>query len=372
MSDQEPTGHGEQGDQPDHAEQTDQPEQGDQPDHAEQTDQPEQGEQPEQGDQPDQSEQTDQLEQGDQTEAAPTAALPDPVAPAAVAAAAIASVPPVAPEPAGGQAGWPSKAKLTAAMLPIVALLGVLGTAIGFSRNSDDEIAALEAQRDAASAQVATVEAERDEVIAQLATVEAERDQLADDLAQQAADSAAELADAVAKNEQLASELATETERADAAEATLAGIIDSFPVTLDTSLVPEDLPGTYSVGFVEAYCEGLTTCGTVPSGIQATISTTPEGFLRIAVPGVVDTALFALDGSLYAITGSTTALPQCNGVDRLATVTLTMYADDVTISQDLTRRVDSIGASITIDAPDDGPDCPPGLVFYASSFTAVG
>ena len=255
--------------------------------------------------------------------------------------------------------------------LRLVAVLGVIGTIVGCSGSSDDDIAALEADVAAARAEVATVEGERDTLAGELET--------ATEQAEQAESAAAEVIDeldaAAAKNEELAAEVAAETERANTAEAALAelgDIADGFPLILDASLIPENLPGTYNISFAEAYCDGFATCGSVPTATQATVTTTPEGFLRIAVPGILDAGLFALEGSLYAITDSFTALPQCNGADQRARVTLTLYADDATITEDFTRQVDSIGASITIDTPYEGPDCPNGLVFYASSFTPAG
>jgi hypothetical protein len=247
----------------------------------------------------------------------------------------------------------------------VLAVLALVGTIAACSSSSDDDTAALEAERDAALEQVSTVEAERDAALEEVSTVEA-------DAAAEIEAVQADLDAAEAENEALTAELAAEAERTKEAEDTVNAFAEGFPLTLDASLIPEDLPGTYNISFAEAYCDGFVACGSPPAGTQATISTTPEGFLRVAVPGILDAGLFALEGSLYAITDSFTALPQCNGVDQRARVTLTMYADDVTITEDFERQVESIGASITIDTPYEGPDCPNGLVFYASSFTPVG
>ena len=248
--------------------------------------------------------------------------------------------------------------------LRVAAAFGLIGLIVGCSGSSDDDIAAAETERDRALAAVATVEAEIDELATELETQTAATDE-----------ATAALADSLTANEELTAEVAVETERADTAEASLeelGDIADGFPLVLDASLIPENMPGTYSVTFAEAYCDGLALCGNPPAPLEAEIVTTPEGFLRINVPDILDAGLFSLEGSLYAITDSFTVLEQCNDADQRARVTLTMYADDVTITEDFTRQVDSIGASITIDTPFESAECPNGLVFYASSFTPVG
>jgi hypothetical protein len=260
----------------------------------------------------------------------------------------------------------------TKSVLRVLVVLGLVGTIVGCSGSNDDDIAAVEAERDAALEQVSTVEAERDALADDLDAAQAQADDTQAQIDAAVEEVTAELDALKAANTELENSVAVEVERADGAEETLTLISETFPVSLDASLIPEDLPGTYNITFAEAYCDGFPGCGTVPGATQATISTTPEGFLRVAVPGILDAGLFALEGSLYAITDSFTALPQCNGADQRARVTLTLYADDVTITQEGVRQVDSIGASITIDTPYEGPGCPNGLVFYASNFVPAG
>ena len=73
------------------------------------------------------------------------------------------------------------------------------------------------------------------------------------------------------------------------------------------------MPGVYGITYQEAYCETFTVCGTVPDVTVAEIYTTPEGFLRFRVDGILDAGLFALEpnqdggpteGALYGITDS--------------------------------------------------------------------
>jgi len=271
--------------------------------------------------------------------------------------------------PASTSSSWPSQAKATTAVLAIVALAAIAAAIIGFSRDSssNDDSAVDDTAVDEDSAAIARAEAaeqERDDLAAQLAesedvvaTVTAERDE------------------AVAASDQLTTDLAAETERADAAEAVLEelqAIAGQFPIGLDSSLIPDDMPGTYTITYQEAYCDGFSTCGTLPSVNQARVYFDSNQFLRIEVPGILDAGLFALEGSLYGITDSLTALPPCGGADTLARVTITMYAGAISVADDATRTVSDVQASITIDASQNGPDCPSGLVFYASRLTPTG
>lgn len=275
---------------------------------------------------------------------------------------------------------WPTSAKTATVILALVAVLGVIGAIVGFSQasSSDDDKSSLEAEVDAAEERAASAEQARDDSAAEVEAVATERD------------------DALAESEKLAGDLAAETERADAAEATIADAeaqieearaaadearaeIEEggglFPFSIDSSLIPDDLPGNYSITFAEAYCDGFPTCGTLPTQNQARIYFTDEQFLRVEVPGILDAGLFALDGSLYGITDSFTALPQCDGADQRARVTVTLYARGITLDvseETVARAVDSLNASVTIDAPRTSDTCPSGLVFYASAFTPTG
>ena len=278
--------------------------------------------------------------------------LPAPATPAAVSSHA-------------ADGSWPSSAKTLTVLLAIGVVAAIVAAIAGFSQASsaDDDKAVLEADRGAAIAQADAAEQERDDLAAEVAELGSSIDTLT-----------AERDDAVDAQDQLTNDLAAETERADAAEAVLEQlqvIAGQFPISLDSSLIPEDMPGSYEITYQEAYCDGFSTCGTLPTVSEATVYTTSEGFLRVEVDGILDAGLFALDGSLYGITDSLTALPACGGADTRARVTITMYAGAISVADDGTRTVNDVNASITIDAPSNGPDCPSGLVFYASSFTPV-
>lgn len=219
---------------------------------------------------------------------------------------------------------------------------------------ADEAAAAAEeaqAELDAAEANLEAVEADLTATEAELVTATEERDQA--------------VADATAAQEQLA-----ENEALLAEIQTIAG---QFPITVESSLIPEDMPGTYSITYQEAYCDpGFVLCGTTPAATAATIYFDANNFLRIGVEGAFDAGLFALDGSLYGITDSQNNLQSCSGAERRARVTITMFAGTVTIEDDGTRVVNDVNASINLDASTDGPDCPGGIQFFAATLTPQG
>ena len=306
----------------------------------------------------------------DDTEGTAESAIPAAMAPPVAAVA----------DSAAAASGWPKGAKTTAAVLAIIAVLGVIGAIVGFSQasSSDDDKSAAEQDVDAANVRADAAEQERDSIAEQASGAQADIDSLN-----------GELGEAAAANDQLSTDLSAATERAETAETQIADaearIAEAqaqieeagglLPVGIDSSLIPEDLPGNYAITFAEPYCDGFPTCGVLPTQNQARIYSTPEGFLRVEVPGILDAGLFALEGSLYGITDSFTALPQCDGVDQRARVTVTLFARGITIDApegEVTRTVDTLNASITIDAPRLSDACPSGLVFYASSFAPTG
>lgn len=208
----------------------------------------------------------------------------------------------------------------------------------------------------------------------QVAAAEAEVARLTEELdsATAAADAAAAAADeAAAAKEELSTQLAAETERADEAEGTLEGIASIFPVTIDSSLDNSVIAGTWNIRYEEVYCDTYAFCGTIPRVGQATIATTPERFLRLDIPGILSAGLFSVSGSLYGITDSTQLVAPCENGPRIARLTVTLYADGVTLTVDGTRTVQEMAASITVASPnEDG--CPGGLVFYGAQLTRAG
>lgn len=258
------------------------------------------------------------------------------------------------------------------AMASAAAAVLVLGAT---ACSGDDDDADTDAEIDSLTTELDAANERADAAEAEVEALTAELEELGDVDAEQVAELTADLE---AADEELAlarAEIEQLTERAETAEARVAEveeIVGQFPIALDSSLIPDDMPGTYRIDFQEAYCDGFATCGAPPAPTNATVYWTPEQFLRIGVDGILDAGLFALDGSLYGITDSFTALPPCGETQRRARITITMYAGSISVTEDGTRVVNDLNASITIDAPAEGPDCPSGLVFYASSLTPAG
>lgn len=272
----------------------------------------------------------------------------------------------------------PARLRRAGALAAAAVLL--VGTAA--CSDSDDTADDADAGDDGASSQVDDLQAELDAANERADAAEAELAEISAELEELAgvdADRADEVIAAFAAvNEELAlarAEIQQLTQRAETAEGRIAEIEEvagQFPIQLDSSLIPDDMPGTYRIDFAEAYCEGLTSCGAPPQPTNATIYFTPEQFLRIGVDGILDAGLFALDGSLYGITDSLTALPPCGDIQRRARITITLYAGSISVLEDGTRVVNDLNASLTVDAPAEGPDCPAGLAFFASSLTPAG
>lgn len=244
--------------------------------------------------------------------------------------------------------------------------------------DAETELEAAEAARaDAAEAEVDTLTSELETAQADLATTQTELDTAQTELDTTQADLATTQTDLEAADAALAesqAQVTAETQRADTAEAEVARFTNLFPVVVESTLEGIELEqaGTYNLAWTEAYCDTFTTCGTLPVTRQASFVQTPDDFLRVTVAGILDAGLFSVDGSLYGITDSLTALPPCpDGTPRRARITITTYANNVEIDADGNRSVTGLEGSITVDAP-NLPGCDGGLVFYGIGMTRVG
>lgn len=265
----------------------------------------------------------------------------------------------------GAASQWGRRSALLVTSLALVASLAAC--------SGDDDSAADDA---VAEADAAAAEAEQELEAAQeeIASLEAERDELVaevDAATEASADEIARLEDEVAVIQLQAD---ANLERAETAEATLAEIettMGQFPIALDSSLIPEDMPGTYTISFEEAYCDGFSNCGTVPGQTTAEIYYTDQQFLRIGVTGILDAGLFAMSGTLYGITDSQSLLPPCGDASQPARITMSLYADNIEVLEDGTRVVKDVNADITVDARPQ-PGCDAGLRFFAAKLTPTG
>ena len=165
--------------------------------------------------------------------------------------------------------------------------------------------------------------------------------------------------------EALNDEVDEQTQRADDAEEALIEIAQQFPVTVTASLEEFDLKGAYTMSLTEAYCDGLSTCGAGRPDIRVDIVDGANG-LELKIPNVLTAGLFAINGSLFAVTDSDLILEPCGATQRVSRVSTTIFADGVSIDADGARTLTGLGASLLVSA-DAVDDCTAGVVFWAAT-----
>jgi len=304
------------------------------------------------------------------------------------------------PPERGPSPSWPFGAKLIVAILAVLALAGATWVVVDLTSGDEQAttdgsaatVAELTVQRDAlladianANEQIDIAEAERDDALARLAVLEDANDSLVDErlgLESQVSTLATTVAGLTRTRDQLTVELAETNARIDVLEGDLAvqkaitatavsqrdALAALFPMELQATLEQADLAGDYEADITSIYCEGFSNCGTLPAFDELTIVENSNGWLRVEIDGYYDAGLFTVDGSLFAIAESTTAVPACDGVSRSATVSLTLYAHGLVIDDEGGYVVDDLGASMLVQAPATG-SCPRGLGFYSVALT---
>jgi hypothetical protein len=140
-----------------------------------------------------------------------------------------------------------------------------------------------------------------------------------------------------------------------------------FPIAVDASLEDFDVVGRYTLSMTEAYCDGLPNCGTNPADVRADIVQGSNG-LELQVQNLFVAGLFSINGSLFAVTDSDQIVPPCGEAAVNAQVSITMFADGVSIDADGTKSLTGIGASLLV-AGDPAGDCGAGNVFYDAELT---
>lgn len=172
---------------------------------------------------------------------------------------------------------------------------------------------------------------------------------------------------------------AAESARADQAEADLAALQaeveafeENFPVTIPASLEPfaNELVGAYTLTLIEAFCDGIATCGQQRPDVRADIIQGPAG-LQLQVPNVFTTGLFMVNGSLFGVTDSNAIVGPCaDGTQTNSQVSTTIFADGITVDTDGTETLSGLGASVFV-AVNPAGSCDAGNVFFAGTLTPV-
>jgi hypothetical protein len=151
---------------------------------------------------------------------------------------------------------------------------------------------------------------------------------------------------------------------ADDTETNLEELTAMFPIEIDTSLDDFDLIGGYTMSLTEAYCDGLSTCGSRRPDVHADIVQGSNG-LELQIPTVLTAGLFAINGSLFAVTDSDLIMEPCGDSPRNARVSITMFANGITVAIDGSETLTGLGASMLVEA-NEVADCAEGVVFYAA------
>lgn len=294
----------------------------------------------------------------------------------------------------GGGARWPRGGVVLVALLAIAAVLGAVGTAVGFASGDDG------ATERELRGQVATLGSERADAIDALVVLEGDLASVRQDLL--AAQAGQE--DLAGQVGVLEARLASLTEQRDAARSTVDALDAEltlaqqdlaatqqelavnqrkltdvtadrdafarlFPLEFTPSIIAGDTAGVYQVDPDWVYCVGLANCGSTPSMSDLTIRTTAEGYLRANIPGFVEGGLFRADGALHLVADSTFAVPACAGVARTAGVTMTIFPGGYELGRDGSRTITELSAVITVEAPAVGT-CPAVLAFASAGLTA--
>jgi hypothetical protein len=148
-------------------------------------------------------------------------------------------------------------------------------------------------------------------------------------------------------------------------DAQREALLAAFPIEITSSLDGFDVIGPYDMTMTEAFCAALPTCGQPRPVVRPDIVQGTNG-LELRVPTVLTAGLFALEGSLFAVTGSDLIAPPCNGTPRTAQVSVTMFEDGMTIASDGTRALTGIGASLMVHVPATD-ECGEGDVFFSAT-----
>lgn len=301
----------------------------------------------------------------------PSAPPPAPPPPAPEAAPAL--VVPLADEHVDSS-GWPTVAKVLVGILAVVALAGIVGTVIGFTRASSAEDDA-----DARGTQLDEAIARGDVLERQLDETERDRDELAretNDLIAQRAEILGSLAASESDREAAIAELDAERARfeslLDAANdelEELQDLIAEFPQTVGVDLDLVDIAGSYQFQFTEIGCVALDSCGSPPGSADGTIVT--AGGIRLTLPGLLDVPFFVADGTPFGVADSEGLVPPCGADPRPTTLLMTLFDDELSVAVDGEAAVTVLGATIVIDAPEFA-ECGPARVWYRVSMTPLG
>jgi len=259
---------------------------------------------------------------------------------------------------------WPRNAKIIVAVLAVLAVAGVFGTLLQYFGDDD----------------VDTITAERDELLAENAdltdkVVGLEMDNIElgvqlDATSAELATSNAQISDLTVRIGDLVGQVDDQLMVNETLVAERDALVAMFPMMVDTSLVGVDVTGPYAVRWIPVYNSGLADLA-LPNVSQIAISQTPEGWLQVSIPGVINADLHRTDGALFTMVDATTVVTPVDGVARTARVAITIYAGETATALDGATTVTDLGMSIAISTPASG-SAPAGVAMYGAELTPQG
>ena len=151
------------------------------------------------------------------------------------------------------------------------------------------------------------------------------------------------------------------------AAAQLEAMQAMFPIAVDASLQDFDIIGSYDMTLDQAYCDGLPDCDTAEPDVHADIIQGSNG-LELQIPNVLTAGLFSINGALFAVTDSDQIANPCGSTPRNSLVSVTIFADGISIADDGTQTLTALGASLLVEV-DETDDCGEGVIFFAAQLT---
>ena len=147
-------------------------------------------------------------------------------------------------------------------------------------------------------------------------------------------------------------------------EAQLAEMQAMFPIEITDSLEGYDVVGGYTMSLQQAYCDGLPDCNKPQPDVHADIIQGKNG-LELQIPNVLTTGLFAVSGSLFAVTDSDQITDPCGSTERNSRVSITIFPGGQSVAADGTQTLTALGASLLVEVNETGY-CGEGVIFFAA------
>lgn len=267
---------------------------------------------------------------------------------------------------------WPGKAKTAVAILAVVALLGVAGTIIGFTRASSEQDAGAETEQELAAALARAEEAEG--ALAEIQVELAEAQAAVEATSSERDEALATVDELEASLAELDEELKTAQEEVAARDRIIEDLASPYPVQVDPDLADiggaGGLDGQYSIVLTEIRCFNLPQCGSPPALPNVTLARAGDQLL-LNVPGRFQIPMFGRNRQLFGTSDQVTLIEGCGTEPRTQSTRISLHAGSGQVLLGGEVALSTLGASVTVDAPATA-ECPAGEVWYAATLTRLG